>query len=533
MLGVSIWARRLTPVAVLLLPALLSVSACSSAAPPKSSGIQSVVTARLTGEYDCLDPYGRGCDGNIPGIAVFNTMYDFMVVTGPGGKLTPYLGQSWTITPNAVTFKIHGGVTCSDGTRVTPTVVANALNSYFTRLKAEGFNLAGTWGPGPYNTTADDVAGTVTFTMGTANPLAIYGFARIPIVCTAGIGPATATDALPIFNTASQGSGPYVLVSAVHGQGLDLRLRRDWTWGPTGTTAANMPAELKYQIIANDTTAANLLITGGLDIAPINGPDLTRLLADPSLSSFKAASYTSDVIAFNETSGHPTADLSIRQAIASAFNADAFGTAAFGKGRYEVATALLSPRSDCYQSYSSSLPKTSIPTGQKILEQAGYTKDGNGVYAKNGQELTIVVTSTHTGLGQAGEYMASVLTQLGVKVDAHIIDFTQYANDGYQGKFDMFTETAPGASPAPNLSVATQIGPNNFAHAVDAEAYSLAQAAQGQVGCAGWQKFWATMVRNLDFLPTVYPYQYWFTRNKIQILPAPAATMLPQFMRGG
>lgn len=534
MLRPSTWLKRPASPLLILLAVLLPIAACSqSSTSQRASGPPASVTARLTGDFDCLDPYGNGCDSNIPGIAIFQAMYDFLLVTGPGGKLTPSLARSWTVATSSVTFKLQSGVTCSDGTAVTPTVVANSLNSYFARLKAEGFNLIGTWGPGPYNAEGDDGAGTVTFTMGTANPLAVYGFLRIPIVCPAGIGAPTATQALPIFDSASQGSGPYTMASAVHGQGLDLKLRKDWKWGPNGITAASLPGEIKYQIIANDTTSANLLTTGGLDIAPISGPDIARLLANPALTAFKAASYTSDVIAFNETPGHPTADFKVRQAIATAFNANEYGTAAFGAGRYLLATNFLSPQSDCYQNYSSSLPRTSIPNAQKILEDDGYVKDGSGIYAKGGQELAITVTTTNTGLGQAGEYLASMLTQLGVKVNSNDLDFTDYANDGYQGKFDMFTETVPGSSPAPNQAVAVQIGPNNFAHAVDPAAYTAAQQAQTELGCAGWQTFWGTMVRNLDFLPTVYPYQYWFTRNKLQIQPAAAATMYPQFIHAG
>ena len=75
------------------------------------------------------------------------------------------------------------------------------------------------------------------------------------------------------------GSGPYTLVSAEHGNGVTWKRNDNWKWGPPGTSVKNLPETLIYKTITDDTTAANLLLTGGLTVAVVFGPDVQRLNA--------------------------------------------------------------------------------------------------------------------------------------------------------------------------------------------------------------------------------------------------------------
>ena len=86
--------------------------------------------------------------------------------------------------------------------------------------------------------------------------------------------------------------------------------------GPRRRHDKGMPAKVVLKVITNETTAANLLLTGGLNIATVSGPDRSRLQ--------KAKLYKKVVVAgpgeiwFNENNGHPTASAAVRKGIVQA-----------------------------------------------------------------------------------------------------------------------------------------------------------------------------------------------------------------------
>jgi peptide/nickel transport system substrate-binding protein len=514
--------RFLCGVAAVAVAALLAACGGGSGGSSNSSSSSKPqsVTMRINGDYPCLDPYGMDCGGLITQ-QIFDATYDHLVEIGPGGKLVPYLASSWTTTPTSVTFKIKSGVTCSDGAKLTATDIASAINSFFSRSAAEGGDLEGDWGPGPYTAAADSAAQTVTFTLGSPYPTAVYRFAVLPIVCPAGIASSPkATAPLTEFNSTSEGSGPYTMVSATHGQKIVLKLRKGWTWGPPGVTAADLPAALTLREVADETTAANLLTTNGLNVASVEGTNISRLISDKSLSVFSAESYTSYVIAFNETPGHPTDDKSVRKAIALAISPSAYGAAAFGTA-FKVATDVLSPQADCYQNNSATIAKQNLSQAKAVLTADGYTKGSGGIFEKNGKPLTIALDSTTAGINQAGDYVVAALTQLGVKVNSTIGDYNTFLQKAEAGQFDVSTDTLPAQLPTPNFYAHVLIGTNNFDHTVDPQALADYGTAVKQSGCTAWQKFYADEISNYDLIPAVYPTTYWFTTNGIKVLPGP------------
>src|ERR1700684_3768309 len=53
---------------------------------------------------------------------ILQNAYATLLAQTPSGKLIPYIASSWKATPTSITFSLKKGVTCSDGTPVTPTV---------------------------------------------------------------------------------------------------------------------------------------------------------------------------------------------------------------------------------------------------------------------------------------------------------------------------------------------------------------------------------------------------------------------------
>ena len=498
-------------------------------------GLPSTVNLRINGDYPCLDPYGMAC-GSLVSQEVFNPMYDQLMTFGPSGKLVPYLASAWTVTnapTTSIVFTIVKGATCSDGSKMDATAVAASLKSYFTRIEAENPNLLSSYGPGPYNVTADEATNQVTFKLPTPNPTVVSRFSRIPIVCSAGLAPGAQTAPQTKFDTKSYGSGPYTMVSATHGENLVLQLRPDWTWGPGGVTDKDLPRKLVLQEVTNETTAANLLLTGGLQVSSVTGPDVQRLVSNKSLSVFKASDYFAYIIPFNENPGHVTTDVNVRKALAMAIDPNTFGSAAFGPGGYTVATDALSTDSQCYQNNSDIIAKPSVAAAKTILTNDGYTMGSDGFFSKGGHQLHVTLDTTTAGIGQGGDYIVSALNNIGVKVTSEGGAYVTFQKDLAQTDgWDLATATYPAQLPTPNYFIIDMIGPKNVDHTVDPAAYTIEQQAQRATGCTEWEQFWRAEIQNYDFIPNVYPIYYWFTTNNIQVVPAPNY-IEEQFMRAG
>jgi peptide/nickel transport system substrate-binding protein len=199
--------------------------------------------------------------------------YDRLVSFGSDGSLQPNLAASWTSDSagSQYVFTLRKGVTCSDGSPLTPATIAANLNYVANPKNASP--LLGAAVPAGTTATADAGAGTVTVKLGTPAPFFVNDLTLLPIVCQKGL------DDRGSLAHATDGTGPYVLAGASSGNQYTYTLRKDYSWGPAGATSAvaGLPATIVLKVVANETTAANLLLGGGAQIATVSGADRTRL----------------------------------------------------------------------------------------------------------------------------------------------------------------------------------------------------------------------------------------------------------------
>src|SRR5581483_460526 len=198
--------------------------------------------------------------------------YDTLVnLTGPG-KIASGLAQSWkVISPKKVEFTLRRNISCSDGTKMTASVVKQNLD--FVGNPANKSPLLGLFMPIGAKVTANNGARTVVVTTTSPNPFMIQGLALVQLVCSKGLANGSLLD------HGTDGTGPYRLTGAVPGDHYTFAVRKGYTWGPNGasTAAKGLPAKVTVKVVTNETTAANLLLTGGLNLASIGGPDRSRL----------------------------------------------------------------------------------------------------------------------------------------------------------------------------------------------------------------------------------------------------------------
>jgi peptide/nickel transport system substrate-binding protein len=295
----------------------------SSATAHRTAAPSGAVTLAIPGDPGNLDPQ----------MTVLQTTryvdtfaYDTLVsLVGPG-KISSGVAQSWKVSsPKKVEFTLRPNVTCSDGTKLTASVVKQNLD--FVGNPANKSPLLGLFMPVGATVTANNGARTVVVTTGTPNPFMIQGLALVQLVCSKGLANRSLLD------HGTDGSGPYRLTGSVAGDHYTFAARKGYTWGPGGaSTAVNgLPAKVTLKVVANETTAANLLLSGGLSLAAISGPDRTRLGKARFFNVVSPAQ--PNEILFNEAPGHPAANPAVRKALVQALSLDQLGkvvTSGFG-----------------------------------------------------------------------------------------------------------------------------------------------------------------------------------------------------------
>lgn len=503
-------ALKRASAAALVAVAMIAAACGSGASTTSRAPVGGTMAIRLSGDWDHLDIQ------NFPSAASWNlstAIYDRLVAVGPNGKLLPYLAKSWKQTASSVTFTLRNDATCADGTPVTPTVVANSFRRFFKLSQAPR-----QFGPGPYTVTADDAAGTFTVSLGTPYSDLVYSFtvASTGIVCPAGINnPAD-------LQTRTFGSGPFVIESVNRGDSTTLRVRPEWKWGAYGITAKTpgFPDRLVFKVVANDTTAANLLLTGGLDLARVDGPDVRRLRSTPSLNHEVLQPFTNFAMTMNEAPGHPTADETVRQALMTAVDPKAWNQVA-NQGLGRTGTSFLTSSAECYDPGTAKLiPQPSPDKAKSILLAAGYTLGSDGKLQKDGKPLTIRVVANST-FGDGPEYISEQFNKAGITSVLSVTDYNTNAVNYRNGNFDVGFPTLAASVPAASTSISIISGaapptgvniPRITDSYIDSE-IRAALASSGTESCQHWANVQRRYLEKHHLLPLAAPDTTWFARG--------------------
>jgi peptide/nickel transport system substrate-binding protein len=141
---------------------------------------------------------------------------------------------------------------------------------------------------------------------------------------------------------------------------------------------------LTFEVLERDTTAANQLLTGALDVATIQGPDLDRMLADKSLVVSTSSSAKLNELVMNATAGRRAADPQLRRAIMVAISPEEWKKAAYN-GRGVMGTSIFGKDTRCYESETAKvMPPYSLETARQILTSAGYVPGPDGKLTEDG-----------------------------------------------------------------------------------------------------------------------------------------------------
>ena len=162
---------------------------------------------------------------------------------------------------------------------------------------------------------ADDAARTVTLTTEAPTPFMLLNTGTaVLIVCDAGLADRST------LASGTNGTGPFVLDEAVANDHYTFSARDDYAWGPDGPTSElpGFPSEVVVRIIENESTEANLLLSGEVNIATIAGADRQRVESEGYFVAEQRS--IAGEFFFNQMEGLPTADVAVRQALMGALD---------------------------------------------------------------------------------------------------------------------------------------------------------------------------------------------------------------------
>jgi peptide/nickel transport system substrate-binding protein len=322
-------------------------------------------TMALNSDPGNLDPLSNA------GSALFEISqlaYDRLLAVDPkSGAVRPALASAWKADGTAVTLTLKPGITCSDGSPLTASDVAANL-TYLSDPKNKSPFL-GVFYPAGATAKGDDQAGTVSIELAANSPFVLAGLANLPIVCRAGL------DDRKSLAATSSGTGPYQLTQAVPGSQYTYKIRDGYTWGPDGASTAvkGMPDTIVMKIVQNASTAANLLLSGGLNAAHIGGPDAARLDAAKLFSAS-----TPHLIGeqwYNQGKGHQTADPAVRKALTQALDLPQLAQVlTAGHGGPATTLAVSQPAACPGDSVSGNLPAHDPAAAKAALASAGISR---------------------------------------------------------------------------------------------------------------------------------------------------------------
>ncbi|MFD1939938.1 MULTISPECIES: ABC transporter substrate-binding protein [Nonomuraea] len=497
--------NRTTAVTVVAVTGLLAAACGASPSTPGGGGVveNATFTAAIPADPGVLDPATAilAVTNN-----TLNYAYDTLVTTKADGTLVPTLAEKWDVKPESVTFTLRKNVTCADGSPVTPSVVAEN----FTHIAdpATKSPVYGVLIPAGMTAKADDAAGTVTLTMPQPFSFILESAASVYIVCGKGLKDRS------LLARQTSGSGIFQLTEVVSGDHYTFALRKDYGWGPDGVTGRTpgLPAKLVLKVVPNEQTAVNLLTSGGLNAAVVEGPDRQRVEADPSVKKTVVGGGNGQYF-YHQGEGHPTADPVVRKALTQGVNLTELAAIASGGNGRKPTNLVLEPRPCKGDSVSGHLPAHDPAAAAAALDAAGWKQGPDGIRVKDGKRLTIRylhATTRGQGVLAAAEYLATTWKKLGAEVRLQGVIDTKLA-ESLNVTQDWDAAWLPIGVSLPSQLIGFLSGPNapkgaNFAHLNNSrynELVAKAAARPGAESCGDWLAAESALFEAGDLVPVV------------------------------
>ncbi|MCX3058182.1 ABC transporter substrate-binding protein [Streptomyces beihaiensis] len=437
-------------------------------------------------------------------VGINRYLYDPLIRLDDKGEPQAGLAQKWQASTKSATFTLRPGITCSDGEPLTASEVAANIN-YIGDPKNKS-PLAGVQIQPGTTAKADDNRRTVTVTSGVPDAFLLRDAGSVPIACGKGL-----KDRHVLAHGGKRsGTGMFTLTEAVPGDHYTLTRRENYTWGPGDPGARGLPDKVRIEVIPNETTAADLLLSGKLNAAAISGPEQKRLSAKKLFHADIRAPL--GMLWFNQAGSRPGSDKAVRRALVQALGLSDVGKVITGgTGSPSRGLITIAPAPCPGDPVTGNLPAHDLRAAKATLDRAGWTTDSGGTRTKDGKKLALrLVYGTQNGptMAAGAELIQKQWRSLGAEVTLKPLD-SPGVNQTLFGSGNWDVSMGPVSVAVPSQLTPFVSGPTppkgvNFSDVRNQRYQDLvrrASAKAGTAGCPQWQQAEEALVKDLDVVP--------------------------------
>jgi peptide/nickel transport system substrate-binding protein len=469
-----------------------------------------------------FNPYSPSVISGTQGL-IYETLLN---VNRLNGTIKPWLASSYELASDAqsITFHLRQGVTWSDGQPFTSADVLFTLNMITKNASVDLTGISAV----VKDVSAPD-ASTVKVTLNKPfNPITwilggqVYMLPKHAWSSVKG-DPSQYADANPI------GTGPYLVKSFTPQLVTLVKNPKFWQPGKPEVDEVKIPA------YSSNDSAQLALQKGEIDWTNLFIPDLdkTYVALDKQHNHYWFPS-SDDVMLYLNLTRAPFNDLQVRKAISFALNRNDISK--LGEDGYEPPakpTGLVGEDIKQYidPQYANLQFQQNASQADQTLENDGWTKGSDGIYAKNGKPLafSIIVVSGYSDYVADCQVMVKDLQAAGIKATVNAMSDDAFNNALQNGQYDTgILWTNPGPTPyyiydgllrSTNSAPIGQSAPSNYERWINPAtdkllneyAASTDPTVQKQT-IAGLEKI---MVEQLPSIPlTAEPYWYQYSTAK-------------------
>jgi peptide/nickel transport system substrate-binding protein len=338
-------------------------------------------------------------------------------------EMTPELAQSWTVDQEGrrITFRLRRGVSFSDGTPFSADDVAYTM----TRLMDPNLHSA-TADPFRSSNAPPRIAVTSADTVSIAFDAPVSGLERLfdQVAILSKYSPKKLAAVL----------GPFYVED--YKPGVEVLLARNphyWKFDSAGTRLPYLD-RIHLQIQQNRDMELIRFRRGELDLINSLDPEAFEELShrSPASVSDAGASLESEMIWFNQVASAPLpaykkawfASQEFRRAVSEAIHREDICKVVY-KGHARPAAGPVSPANRFWVNGSLAPHPLDVASAQRRLQQAGFTRRGDGLYDREGH---LVEFSLMTNAGnKTRERIAAMIQQdlqaLGIRLNVVTLDF--------------------------------------------------------------------------------------------------------------
>jgi peptide/nickel transport system substrate-binding protein len=379
-------SRRVSAVALGLSLALLAGSTSVWAADVPVKG-GTLIYLEQQAHTNLYPPAG----GFYPNGGLLNQITDKLTYQNPQTlQIEPWIAQSWTTNADKTqyTFKLHPGVTFSDGTPLDANAVAKNFDTYGLGNKEHHLPISEVINNYDHSEVIDPL--TVKFYFKKPSPGFLQGTATI------GSGLVSLSTLARDFNALGDarhiiGSGPFVVSAETLGREVDLTARKDYNWGPKDLKQqgrANLDG-IKIIVTGEDSVRIGALLAGQADfIRQVQAYDEKQAEAKKFPIYAPSTRGVNDGISFRPENPL-VADLKVREALLHGVDSKQIVATLFSPN-YPVATSVIAASAAGYVNLSDKL-KYDPELSKKLLDEAGWKPGPDGIREKDGKALALTI----------------------------------------------------------------------------------------------------------------------------------------------